>query len=74
MAIVHFLGPIKRDSIYVDIRNLTQLRTILLLKEEDLKDWLDICAVAVNDTMVSSFNYEIQDNDQISLLPPVCGG
>lgn len=73
MAKVEFLGPINRDDLEVDIKNLQELRGILK-SFEDVKEWLEICSVAVNDTIVSSLDVDIKSGDKISLLPPVCGG
>ena len=72
MAIVEFLGPIGKEPIEVDIKNLRELREIL--KESDVKEWLENSAVAVNDKIVENLDIEIKKNDKISLLPPVCGG
>jgi len=45
------------------------------LKEDSaLTQWLDKCAVALNDTMVNDLNTVLKDGDKISILPPVCGG
>jgi molybdopterin synthase sulfur carrier subunit len=45
------------------------------LKEDaSLIQWLDKCAVALNDTMVNDLATELKDGDRISILPPVCGG
>ncbi len=73
MAKVEFLGPIDREDMEVDIDNLKQLREILT-DDESLVSWLDICSVALNDTIVSSLDVEVKKEDKISLLPPVCGG
>ncbi|MDD2896992.1 MAG: MoaD/ThiS family protein [Aliarcobacter sp.] len=73
MVKIEFLGPINKESINLDINNLSQLSEILK-SDEDVSTWLDTCAVAVNDTLISSKNIELKDGDRISLLPPVCGG
>lgn len=73
MAKIEFLGPIDKDDMELDIKNLHQLKEILS-KDEKMKDWLEVSSVAVNDTLVSSLNVEIKSGDKISLLPPVCGG
>ncbi len=73
MAKIQFLGPIGKDDLEIDIKNLQQLKEILG-KDEQMKKWLGICSVAVNDTIVSSLDVQIKDTDTISLLPPVCGG
>ena len=73
MAKINFLGPLNRKSIEVDITSLNDLKEIFK-DDKDLQEWLKICAVAVNDTMVNSLDMAIEENDKISLLPPVCGG
>ena len=73
MVKVEFLGPINKDSLEVEIGNLSQLSEILN-NDAEVKSWLDKCAVAVNDTLVSSKDVKLEDGDKISLLPPVCGG
>jgi len=70
---IDFLGPINKDSMKVDIKNLNELSEIL--KNDDVvSSWLGNCAVAVNDTMISSKDVVLNDGDKVSLLPPVCGG
>ncbi|MDD4507208.1 MAG: MoaD/ThiS family protein [Sulfurospirillaceae bacterium] len=73
MAKVEFLGPMARPSIEVDIQNLQELKTFFK-HDAQLQEWLAICAVAVNDTLVCALDMPISSNDKISLLPPVCGG
>jgi len=73
MIKVEFLGPIQKPTMELDITNLSQLATVLQ-KDEELSEWLENCAVAVNDTIVASLECELKDGDKISLLPPVCGG
>lgn len=73
MAKVEFLGPIGRESIEVDITSLAELKE-LFSKDKELQEWLGICAVALNDTLVNSLDTPIKEGDKISLLPPVCGG
>lgn len=73
MAKVEFLGPLGRPSIEVDIANLSELKTFFK-EDKELQDWLSICAVAVNDTLVCDLNIPLCKEDKISLLPPVCGG
>ena len=73
MAKIEFLGPLNRESIETDIKSLNDLKE--MFKEDiELQEWLEICAVAVNDTLVCSLDTKIEPNDKISLLPPVCGG
>lgn len=73
MVKVEFLGPINKDSLKLDIDNLNQLADILQ-NDNEVKDWLKSCAVALNDTLVTNLDVELKDGDKISLLPPVCGG
>jgi molybdopterin synthase sulfur carrier subunit len=73
MVRVEFLGPIAKEPLEVDITNLSQLSDILN-KDNEVKDWLDSCAVAVNDTIIQDKNIALKSGDKISLLPPVCGG
>jgi len=73
MVRVEFLGPIQKDTLELEIINLNELATVLQ-KDEELTQWLNNCAVAVNDTLVSSLETPLNDGDRVSLLPPVCGG
>ena len=73
MVKVEFLVFINKDSMNLEINNLSQLSEIL--KEDvEISSWLQTCAVAINDTLVCSKEIELKDGDKISLLPPVCGG
>ena len=73
MARIEFLGPIGKEPENIDIKNLKELKE-LFAGDKKLEEWLDICAVAINDTLVNEIDVKIQPNDKISLLPPVCGG
>ncbi len=73
MAIVEFLGPIGRDSIEVDITNLSELKEYFK-DDKEMQEWLETSAIAVNDKIVSDLNIPLLSHDKISLLPPVCGG
>ncbi|OCL83951.1 MoaD/ThiS family protein [Arcobacter porcinus] len=73
MVKVEFLGPINKDDMNIEIKNLKELSDILK-KDDELLSWLETCAVAVNDTLVSNRDFELKSGDKISLLPPVCGG
>jgi len=70
---VEFLGPIQKEALELDINNLSELATILQ-EDTEMTEWLKNCAVAINDTLVSSLEAPLKDGDKISLLPPVCGG
>jgi molybdopterin synthase sulfur carrier subunit len=73
MVRVEFLGPIQKEALELEITNLNELAAILQ-KDEEMKEWLDNCAVAVNDNLVASLECALKNGDKISLLPPVCGG
>lgn len=73
MVNVEFLGPINKNAIEVEITNLSELSAILK-NDEQVSTWLETCAVAINDTLISSKDVELNDGDRVSLLPPVCGG
>jgi len=73
MVKVEFLGPINKNAMEVEIANLNELSTILK-NDEQVSTWLETCAVAINDTLISSKDVVLNDGDRISLLPPVCGG
>jgi molybdopterin synthase sulfur carrier subunit len=73
MVKVEFLGPINKEDMNLDINNLSQLSEILK-SDSSVSNWLETCAVAVNDTLVISKDINLNDGDRISLLPPVCGG
>lgn len=73
MVKVEFLGPINKESLELNVNNLKELKTILG-QDESLKEWLELCAVALNDEMVFNDETTLKDGDKICLLPPVCGG
>ena len=73
MIEIEFLGPIGVENLKVEAKNLGEVKAALSDKEE-LKKWLNICTVAVNDEIVSDINFALKEGDKISILPPVCGG
>ncbi|MCZ6156146.1 MoaD/ThiS family protein [Campylobacter ureolyticus] len=73
MIRVEFLGPIKKDDLEIKASNLAELKEILN-KDESLKKWLEISAVAINDEIINSLDKELKNGDKVSILPPVCGG
>ncbi|WP_170019742.1 MoaD/ThiS family protein [Campylobacter sp. RM16190] len=75
MVEIEFLGPIKLDTIKLEASNLAEVKEKLnRYTDFELNEWLKICAVAVNDEIVSSLETPLKDGDKISILPPVCGG
>ena len=73
MIKVEFLGPIGKETIEIEAATLSDVAK-RLKEESDLAAWLDKCAVAVNDTMVSDLTTPLKEGDKVSILPPVCGG
>ena len=73
MVTVEFLGPIQKDTISLEADTLNDVAQFLS-KDAELKEWIENCAVAVNDTMVLDLSTKLQNGDKVSLLPPVCGG
>jgi len=73
MITVEFLGPINKPNMELDIKNLSELATILQ-EDSELLEWLQSSAIALNNTIISSLDTPLCDGDKISLLPPVCGG
>ncbi len=73
MIKIEFLGPINKDTIEIKANNLADVKSVLN-EDEELREWLKDCAVAINDEIVCNLNIELKSGDRISLLPPVCGG
>ncbi|EGN8260925.1 MoaD/ThiS family protein [Campylobacter coli] len=73
MVKVEFLGPINKENLELKVKNLKELKEILQ-KDESLKEWLELCAISLNDEIVFDENTSLKDGDKIALLPPVCGG
>ncbi|EPV3380977.1 MoaD/ThiS family protein [Campylobacter jejuni] len=73
MVKVEFLGPINKENLELEVKNLKELKEILQ-KDESLKEWLELCAVSLNDEIIFDESTKLKDGDKIALLPPVCGG
>ncbi|EFP2214592.1 MoaD/ThiS family protein [Campylobacter coli] len=73
MVKVGFLGPINKENLELEVKNLKELKEILQ-EDESLKEWLELCAISLNDEIVFDENTSLKDGDKIALLPPVCGG
>ncbi|ALU98809.1 ThiS family protein [Campylobacter coli] len=73
MVKVEFLGPINKEDLELEVKNLKELKEILQ-EDESLKEWLELCAVSLNDEIIFDENTKLKDGDKIALLPPVCGG
>ncbi len=73
MITIEFLGPIGKEPLNLNIKNLKELSEILK-NDKELLPWLNNSAVAVNDVLIKDKNLELKDGDKVTLLPPVCGG
>jgi molybdopterin synthase sulfur carrier subunit len=73
MVKVEFLGPIGKAPMEIEAATLADV-AIQLQNDAAVSGWLDKCAVALNDTMVSDLSTQLKDGDKVSILPPVCGG
>ena len=73
MIKVEFLGPIGKAPIEMEADTLSDV-SAKLKEDSTLAQWLDKCAVALNDTMVNDLSTALKDGDRVSILPPVCGG
>jgi molybdopterin synthase sulfur carrier subunit len=73
MIKVEFLGPIGKAPMEIEASTLAEV-SAQLKEDSSLTQWLDKCAVALNDTMINDLATELKDGDRISILPPVCGG
>lgn len=73
MVEIEFLGPIGRENLSLEISNLSELKEYFK-GDDELQKWLEISAVAVNETIVSDLDITLKSGDKISILPPVCGG
>ena len=73
MIKVEFLGPIGKAPIEIEADTLADV-SAKLKEDSTLAQWLDRCAVALNDNMVNDLNIVLKEGDRVSILPPVCGG
>jgi len=73
MVKVEFLGPIQKEPLEIEASSLHEVAQVLK-QDSTMTEWLENCAVAVNDILVSSLDTPLKEGDRISLLPPVCGG
>jgi len=73
MIKVEFLGPIGKAPVEMEAATLAEV-SAKLKEDSSLAEWLEKCAVALNDTMVKDLSTPLKAGDRISILPPVCGG
>lgn len=73
MVTIEFLGPIQKAPLTLDATSLREVAEVLK-EDAEMAEWIENCAVAVNDTLVASLDTPLKSGDKVSLLPPVCGG
>jgi len=73
MVTIEFLGPIQKPAMVLEASTLKEVAEVLK-QDAQMAEWIDNCAVAVNDQLVASLDTPLNNGDKISLLPPVCGG
>lgn len=73
MVTIEFLGPIQKAPLTLDASSLRDVAEALK-NDSEMAQWLESCAVAVNDALVASLDTPLKSGDKVSLLPPVCGG
>lgn len=73
MVTIEFLGPIQKAPLSLEASSLRDVAQALK-EDPTMVEWIENCAVAVNDTLVASLDTPLKSGDRISLLPPVCGG
>lgn len=73
MVTIEFLGPIQKAPLTLEASSLRDVANVLK-QDAEMAEWLDNCAVALNDTLVATLDTPLKSGDKISLLPPVCGG
>ncbi|TKX29694.1 molybdopterin synthase sulfur carrier subunit [Campylobacter sp. MIT 12-5580] len=73
MIELEFLGPIQKPKLKLEISTLKELKEFLQ-KDEELKDWLELCAISINEKIITDINTPLKHGDKIALLPPVSGG
>lgn len=73
MVTIEFLGPIQKAPLTLEAASLRDVAEALK-QDAQMAEWIDTCAVAVNDALVASLDTPLKSGDKVSLLPPVCGG
>jgi sulfur-carrier protein len=73
MVTIEFLGPIQKAPLTLEATSLREVSEALK-NDSEMAQWLENCAVAVNDTLVATLDTPLKAGDKVSLLPPVCGG
>lgn len=73
MIEIELLGPLGNTTYTSNATSLHALKKELQ-EIPEISVWLKDCAIAINNTIISSLDTPIQEGDKIALLPPVCGG
>lgn len=73
LAKINFAGPIAHERLDLEVSSLKELSHILQ-QMPPLKSWLKISAVSVNGVLASDLNTKLSKEDEVVILPPVCGG
>ncbi len=73
MVTIEFLGPIQKAPLTLQAASLRDVAEVLK-QDSEMAQWLENCAVAVNDALVATLDTPLKSGDKVSLLPPVCGG
>ncbi|HZF70473.1 MoaD/ThiS family protein, partial [Sulfuricurvum sp.] len=71
MVTIEFLGPIQKAQLTLEAASLRDVAEVLK-QDTEMAQWLENCAVAVNDTLVATLDTPLKSGDKVSLLPPVC--
>ncbi|MGP1560717.1 MAG: MoaD/ThiS family protein [Helicobacteraceae bacterium] len=72
MAKVRFLGSSRAD-VEIAAKDLSELAQILRA-DKTLTEYLKTCAVSINGNIVKDLSTKLAPQDEVCLLPPVCGG
>ena len=77
MITVKFLGPFNKESLEVSLEKINTVEDLAQeLKKDDSisSELLDLSAIAINDELILDKKHQLNKNDVVSILPPVCGG
>ena len=77
MITVNFLGPFNKESMQIELEKINTVEDLAeKLKKDDSisSELLDLSAIAINDEVILDKTHQLNNNDVISILPPVCGG
>ena len=55
------------------VTNINELKQVLLQRNADVENVLEVCRFAVNDWFIDN-TFQLQSNDVVSIIPPSSGG